>query len=56
MCLSLAFLLCFFRRCSRTLRLDMVGDVDVGVGGVESDKFGGGVGGGRYTNEELTDS
>ena len=39
----------------------MVGDVDVGVdvmsvGVVELDEFGGGVAGGGYPNEELTDS
>ena len=59
MCWSLAFLLRFFRRCSRTLCLDVVGDVDIGVdimsvGVVELDEFGGGVVGGGYPNEELT--
>ena len=61
MCSSLTFLLRFFRRRSRTLSLDMVGDVDVGVGVVsvgcvELDEFGGSMGGGEYPNEELIDS
>lgn len=60
MSLSLSFLLCFFQRHSRTLCLDMVDGVDVcvgvvSVGVVELDEFGGGVVGGGYPNEELTE-
>ena len=57
---SLAFLLRFFWHCSKTLRLDIVDGVDIGVdvvseNVVESDEFGYGLDGGGFTNEELSE-